>query len=195
MSVVGFSPSINDSSIYPQASTSTPVLTPHTQAKMLAYERTVADLNHARLRGTSFPIIHSLIQAALSVPSDVRGVFHLSGKYVILVFYSLHQPKPPSLCTFSQKSPPSLRRCLPSSILEHTSSTPPYLSANLHEPTSLLPPLRRPLLYGRRSLVVRGRRSKSSTGTSSSALCCRDRLRLNWEATQARRIGFVHSSC
>jgi nuclear pore complex protein Nup93 len=54
-----------------QASTSTPALTPQTQAKMMAYETAIADLNHARLRGTSFPIIHALIQAALSVPSDV----------------------------------------------------------------------------------------------------------------------------
>jgi hypothetical protein len=58
-----------------QASTSTPVLTPQTQAKMLAYDRVVSELNAARLRGTSYPIVHSLIQAALATPNDVSLLF------------------------------------------------------------------------------------------------------------------------
>jgi hypothetical protein len=58
-----------------QASTSTPVLTPQTQAKMLAYDRVVSELNAARLRGTSYPIVHSLIQAALATPNDVSFLF------------------------------------------------------------------------------------------------------------------------
>ena len=41
------------------------------QSKMLAYDQAVSELNKARLRGTSFPIVHALIQASLSANSDV----------------------------------------------------------------------------------------------------------------------------
>ena len=43
-----------------------------TQSKMMAYDRVVADMNAARLRGTSFPVVHALIDAALSAGQDVR---------------------------------------------------------------------------------------------------------------------------
>jgi hypothetical protein len=43
------------------------------QGKMMAYDRVVVDLNAARLRGTSFPVIHAFIQAALSLNPDVRA--------------------------------------------------------------------------------------------------------------------------
>ena len=39
----------------------------------MAYDRVVTELNVARLRGTSFPIVHSLIEASLAVASDVRS--------------------------------------------------------------------------------------------------------------------------
>ncbi|KAF9076587.1 nucleoporin-interacting protein NIC96 [Rhodocollybia butyracea] len=46
-----------------QTSSSAPIsLQMHT--KMLAYDRTIVSLNTARLRGTSFPIVHALIDAA-----------------------------------------------------------------------------------------------------------------------------------
>lgn len=43
------------------------------QGKMMAYDRVVVELNAARLRGTSFPVIHAFIQAALSLNPDVRA--------------------------------------------------------------------------------------------------------------------------
>ncbi len=39
----------------------------------MAYDRVVVELNAARLRGTSFPVIHAFIQAALSLNPDVRA--------------------------------------------------------------------------------------------------------------------------
>lgn len=42
------------------------------QSKMMTYDRVITDLNAARLRGTSFPIISYLIRAAGDVDSDVR---------------------------------------------------------------------------------------------------------------------------
>ena len=53
------------------SATSSPSL--QMQGKMMAYDRVVVDLNAARLRGTSFPVIHALIQAALSLNPDVRA--------------------------------------------------------------------------------------------------------------------------
>lgn len=47
------------------------------QSKMMAYDRVVIDLNAARLRGTSYPILHSLIDASLALNPDVSDeVFH-----------------------------------------------------------------------------------------------------------------------
>lgn len=41
------------------------------QGKMMAYDRVICDLNNARLKGTSFPVVHALIEASLSGGSDV----------------------------------------------------------------------------------------------------------------------------
>ena len=38
----------------------------------MAYDRVVSELNTARHRGTSFPIVHALIEASLAVAPDVR---------------------------------------------------------------------------------------------------------------------------
>lgn len=54
-----------------QASTG-PSLVLQMQSKMMAYDRVVCDLNAARLRGTSCPIIHHLMQAAASLNQEVR---------------------------------------------------------------------------------------------------------------------------
>ena len=40
---------------------------------MMAYDRIVTELKTARLRGTSFHIVHSLIEASLAVASGVRS--------------------------------------------------------------------------------------------------------------------------
>jgi nuclear pore complex protein Nup93 len=44
------------------------------QGKMMAYDRVVVELNAARLRGASFPVVHTFVQAALSLNPDVRVV-------------------------------------------------------------------------------------------------------------------------
>lgn len=42
----------------------------------MAYDRVITEFNTARLKGTSYPIIHSLIDASLSLSaSDVRDLF------------------------------------------------------------------------------------------------------------------------
>ena len=43
----------------------------------MAYDRVISELNSARLRGTSFPIVHSLVSASAAVASDVRPSFCL----------------------------------------------------------------------------------------------------------------------
>ncbi|KAI0668697.1 nucleoporin-interacting protein NIC96 [Trametes maxima] len=43
------------------------------QSKMMAYDRAVADLNAARLSGTSYPVLHALIQASVTTASDPRS--------------------------------------------------------------------------------------------------------------------------
>ncbi|KAI0053140.1 nucleoporin-interacting protein NIC96 [Auriscalpium vulgare] len=54
------------------------------QSKMMAYDRVVSDLNAARLRGLSYPIVNSLIQASLSIHSDatqqITQNFHILAK-------------------------------------------------------------------------------------------------------------------
>ncbi|KIM52369.1 hypothetical protein SCLCIDRAFT_1164109 [Scleroderma citrinum Foug A] len=47
-----------------------PSLTLQMQSKMMVYDRVVCDLNSARLRGTSYPIIHHLMQAAASLNQE-----------------------------------------------------------------------------------------------------------------------------
>jgi nuclear pore complex protein Nup93 len=42
------------------------------QSKMMAYDRAIGELNAARLRGTSCPIVHLLMQAAASLSAEVR---------------------------------------------------------------------------------------------------------------------------
>lgn len=37
----------------------------------MAYDRVISDLNAARLRGTSFPVVHALIEASLAISQDV----------------------------------------------------------------------------------------------------------------------------
>lgn len=56
--------------IDPQASTG-PSLSMQMQSKMMVYDQAISELNSARLRGTSFPIVHSLIQSSHRVSNDV----------------------------------------------------------------------------------------------------------------------------
>ena len=45
------------------------------QSKMLAYDQSVTDLNRARLRGTSFPIVHALLKISQDIATDVSVHF------------------------------------------------------------------------------------------------------------------------
>jgi len=54
----------------------------------MAYDRVVTELNVARLRGTSFPIVHSLIEASLAVggvgKEQVEIAWQLTRKIIVL---------------------------------------------------------------------------------------------------------------
>ncbi|KAI0305787.1 nucleoporin-interacting protein NIC96 [Multifurca ochricompacta] len=54
------------------------------QGKMMAYDHVVVELNAARLRGSSFPVVHAFIQAALSLNPDrthqIIQIFHILAK-------------------------------------------------------------------------------------------------------------------
>ncbi|KAJ7151727.1 nucleoporin-interacting protein NIC96 [Mycena filopes] len=67
------------------ASSVAPSLTLQMQSKMMTYDRVITELNSARLRGTSYPIVHSLIRASLDVAPDPRSLqitqnFHVLSK-------------------------------------------------------------------------------------------------------------------
>ncbi|KAJ6569434.1 nucleoporin-interacting protein NIC96 [Mycena capillaripes] len=67
------------------ASSVAPSLTLQMQSKMMTYDRVITELNAARLRGTSYPIVHSLIRASLDVAPDPRSLqitqnFHVLAK-------------------------------------------------------------------------------------------------------------------
>jgi hypothetical protein len=55
---------------------------------MMAYDRVVVELNASRLRGASFPIVHSFIQATLSLNPDVRVLQYHSGSHFHALFSS-----------------------------------------------------------------------------------------------------------
>jgi nuclear pore complex protein Nup93 len=59
-----------------QASVVGPSLSLQMQTKMMAYDRVITELNNARLRGTSYPLVHALIDASRSIASDVSFSIH-----------------------------------------------------------------------------------------------------------------------
>ncbi|KAF9268974.1 NIC-domain-containing protein [Marasmius fiardii PR-910] len=55
------------------------------QSKMMAYDRVITELNAARLRGSSYPVIHNLLDVSLSLASDphtnqMAQTFHILSK-------------------------------------------------------------------------------------------------------------------
>ncbi|EMD30731.1 hypothetical protein CERSUDRAFT_89692 [Gelatoporia subvermispora B] len=66
------------------------------QSKMMAYDRVVTDLNAARLRGTSFPIVHGLVTASLSVNPDQRAL-QLTQNFHVLARITTEPPALPPL--------------------------------------------------------------------------------------------------
>ncbi|TFK99639.1 nucleoporin-interacting protein NIC96 [Pterulicium gracile] len=68
------------------------------QSKMAAYHNVVSELNSARLKGTSYPVVHSLINAALAVNGDTYNLqmaqnFHVLSKITL---------EPPSVASVEQ---------------------------------------------------------------------------------------------
>ncbi|KAF7315286.1 Nucleoporin-interacting protein [Mycena indigotica] len=62
-----------------------PSLTLQMQSRMMIYDRVMTSLNAARLRGTSYPIVHALARAAYEVATDPRSAqmsqnFHVLAK-------------------------------------------------------------------------------------------------------------------
>ncbi|EGO19481.1 hypothetical protein SERLADRAFT_453453 [Serpula lacrymans var. lacrymans S7.9] len=60
-------------------------LTLQMQSKMMAYDRVIGELNSARLNGVSYPVVHSLMQAASSLNVDASSAqmvqnFHILSK-------------------------------------------------------------------------------------------------------------------
>jgi hypothetical protein len=58
------------------------------QSKMLAYDQAVTELNKARLRGTSFPIIHALFKISQEISTDVRHLFRYVSLKADFIEYS-----------------------------------------------------------------------------------------------------------
>ncbi|KAG6850171.1 hypothetical protein H0H93_016851 [Arthromyces matolae] len=66
-------------------STTVPTLSLQMQNKMMAYDRIITDFNVSRLRGTSYPIVHSLLSASATIDPDSRytrasQIFHILSK-------------------------------------------------------------------------------------------------------------------
>lgn len=57
------------------------------QSKMLAYDNAVTELNKARLRGTSYPIIHTLLKISQEVSTDVRHPTKAIRKHSLKILY------------------------------------------------------------------------------------------------------------
>ncbi|KZT68459.1 nucleoporin-interacting protein NIC96 [Daedalea quercina L-15889] len=66
------------------------------QSKMMAYDRAVTELNAARLRGTSYPIVHALVSASVTVNNDPR-TFQLTQNFHVLSKITAEPPALPPL--------------------------------------------------------------------------------------------------
>ena len=78
-----------------QASTG-PSLSLQMQSKMMVYDQSISELNNTRLRGTSFPILHSLIQASRRVNTDVSAlsiVYVLCSQFLVIAAISTNDIK------------------------------------------------------------------------------------------------------
>ncbi|KAG1838201.1 Nup93/Nic96-domain-containing protein [Suillus subalutaceus] len=75
-----------------------PGLTLQMQSEMMAYDRAISELNAARLRGISCPIIHLLMQAAASLNSEAR-ISHCPSQQMLQNFHVLAKitGEPPAL--------------------------------------------------------------------------------------------------
>ncbi|KAI0682706.1 nucleoporin-interacting protein NIC96 [Cytidiella melzeri] len=67
-----------------------------TQSKMMAYDRVISDLNATRLRGTSYPIVHALIDASLAVNTG-QGSLQMTQNFHVLSKITAEPPALPPL--------------------------------------------------------------------------------------------------
>jgi hypothetical protein len=103
------------------------------QTKMMAYDRVITELNAARLRGNSYPIIHSLIEAAMSLSADVSIWFFHFDPIRLITISSQSRFKWLKISMHSPKSHLNHQRFRPSSMPVHTFSTPPFLNENMQD--------------------------------------------------------------
>ncbi|KAI0079058.1 nucleoporin-interacting protein NIC96 [Panus rudis PR-1116 ss-1] len=70
-----------------------------TQSKMLAYDRVIAELNTARLRGISYPIVHALLQASIQIQASNQASISQPVAQIPSIFHLLSKitAEPPSL--------------------------------------------------------------------------------------------------
>ncbi|KAI0089845.1 nucleoporin-interacting protein NIC96 [Irpex rosettiformis] len=66
------------------------------QSKMMAYDRVISDFNTTRLRGTSYPIIHALIEASLAVNTN-QGNLQMTQNFHVLSKITAEPPALPPL--------------------------------------------------------------------------------------------------
>ncbi|EKM83342.1 hypothetical protein AGABI1DRAFT_103578 [Agaricus bisporus var. burnettii JB137-S8] len=78
-------------------SSSTPTLTLQMQSKMMAYDRVVTEFNTSRLKGTSYPIIHSFIDASLPLSASDPRVLQTAQAFHILARITDEPPALPPI--------------------------------------------------------------------------------------------------
>ncbi|CCL98344.1 uncharacterized protein FIBRA_00338 [Fibroporia radiculosa] len=66
------------------------------QSKMMAYDRVISELNVSRLRGTSYPIVHALLNASLGANTDPR-LLQLAQNFHVLAKITAEPPALPPL--------------------------------------------------------------------------------------------------
>ncbi|KAF7986143.1 hypothetical protein HWV62_38508 [Athelia sp. TMB] len=76
------------------ASSTGPSLSMQMQSKMMVYDQAISELNNARLRTTSFPIVHSLIQASRRVNTDSRS-HQMTSNFEVLAKITAEPPALP----------------------------------------------------------------------------------------------------
>jgi nuclear pore complex protein Nup93 len=92
---------------------------------MMIYDRVITELNAARLRETSYPIVHSLMQASLSLPNDV-------GCFMLLWYLSIFEKLTYFIQPYSQQMTQNFH------ILAKIASEPPSLPPTAHATAHIL---------------------------------------------------------
>lgn len=81
------------------------------QSKMLAYDFAITELNKARLRGTSYPVVHTLLKISQDVSTDVSPIFKAITSFILTIPVTQRSSQLPQLFHTLSKitaEPPSL---------------------------------------------------------------------------------------